>query len=235
MLTSAVGTTAFAKTTGKTEKSVTQSTDQKNGRHTHGKKEKIAEPDNAIGKDKAKSAALKDAGLSESKVDRMHAFVTKLDDGTVVYRVSFKSGDTYYIYKINALTGKVADKKTETTEEHEASKKEHGKNGKREKTAEPENAIGKDKAKAAALKAAGLSESKVDRIHAFVTKLDDGTVVYRVSFKSGDTYYTYKINALTGKVTDKKTETAEEHEASKKEHGNHGKREGKNGSTSSEK
>ena len=127
MSTSMLGTTAFAKSTENADAATSQSTTDKSCRRGHGRTSKVAEPDNAIGKDKAKSAALKAAGFSADKVDRLHAFVTKLDDGTVVYRVSFKSGDTYYTYKINALTGKVADKKTETAEQHEASKKSHGK------------------------------------------------------------------------------------------------------------
>ena len=136
MSASALGTTAFAKTENNSQISTTQTTEQKSNRQGHGKKEKVAEPENAIGKDKAKAAAIKDAGVSEDKVDKARAFVTKLDDGTVVYRVSLKVGDKYYIYKINALTGKVADKRTETAEEHAANKKAHGS---KNKTAETKN------------------------------------------------------------------------------------------------
>ncbi len=224
MTASALGTTALATTTNnKTAASSQSSSAQKTERH--GKPEKVAEPENAIGKDKAKAAALKAAGVSESKVDKVKTFVIKLDDGTVAYRVSFTYGEKYYAYKINATTGKMVDKKIQTAEEHEKNKKERGGkdgHGKREEVSEPENAIGKDKAEAAALKAAGVSESKVDKVKTFVIKLDDGTVVYRVSFKYGEKYYAYKINATTGKVAEKKVQTAEEHEASKKEHGGHG-------------
>ncbi len=134
MTASSLGTTALATTTdnsSKTAASSQSSSAQKTERHGHGKFEKVAEPDNAIGKDKAKAAALKAAGVSESKVDKVRSFVTKLDDGTVVYRVSFKYGEKYYAYKINATTGKVAEKKVQTAEEHEASKKEHGGKGAR--------------------------------------------------------------------------------------------------------
>ena len=129
MSTSVLGTTALAKTTNDNQTTATQSDTQKSGCHGHGKREQVTEPENAIGKEKAKDLALKDAGVSADKVDKARSFVTKLDDGTVVYRVSFKVGEKYYTYKINALTGKVADKKTETAEEHEASKKEHGGHG----------------------------------------------------------------------------------------------------------
>ena len=129
MSSSVLGTTALAETTNNSQTTATQSAEQESGRHGHGKMEKVAEPENAISKDKAKEAALKDAGISSDKVDKIRSFVIKLDDGTVVYRVSFKSGEKYYTYKINALTGNVADKKEQTADEHEASKKEHGKNG----------------------------------------------------------------------------------------------------------
>ncbi len=193
------------------------------------KKEKVEEPENAIGKDKAKTAALKDAGVAEDKVEKIKSFVIKLDDGTVVYKVCFTSGDKYYSYKINALTGAVADKSVQNAEEHEASKKQ-GKHGKKPEVAEPENAIGKDKAKAAALKDAGIAEDKVEKIRSRVTKLDDGTVVYKVGFTSGDKYYSYKINALTGAVVDKSVQSAEEHAAMKA----HGKGNGAKASESTE-
>ena len=211
--TSAFATTAFAATTTN-QTTVTESTSKSAKSGKQGKKEKVAEPENAIGKDKAKAAALKDAGIAEDKVEKIKARVTKLDDGTVVYKVGFTSGDKYYSYKINALTGAVADKSVQSAEEHEASKPQ-GKHEKKEKVVEPENAIGKDKAKTAALKDAGIAEDKVDKIKSRVTKLDDGTVVYKVGFTSGDKYYSYKINALTGAVADKSVQSAEEHEASK--------------------
>ena len=211
---SAFATTAFAATTN--SQSAVESTTGNTKKCGQNKKEKVAEPENAIGKDKAKAAALKEVGVSEDKVEKIKARVTKLDDGTVVYKVGFTSGDQYYSVKINALTGAVVDKTVQSAEEHEASKS-HGKHEQKEKVAEPENAIGKDKAKAAALKEAGITEDKAEKIKSRVTKLDDGTVVYKVSFTSGDKYYSIKVNALTGAVAEKKEQSAEEH-ASLKTH-----------------
>ena len=118
---SAFTTTAFAATTTNSQAAADSSTGkaQKCG---HSKKEKVAEPENAIGKDKAIAAALKEAGISEDKAEKVKSRVTKLEDGTVVYKVSFTSGDKYYSVKINALTGAVADKTVQSVEEHEASK-----------------------------------------------------------------------------------------------------------------
>lgn len=129
MSASVMGTTALAKTTSVTGNTTASTSSQKSNEKTHAKPEKISEPENAIGKDKAKAAALKAAGISESKVDKVKTFVVKLDDGTIAYRVSFTYGEKYYAYKINALTGKVADKKEMTAEEHEKYKKERGGHG----------------------------------------------------------------------------------------------------------
>ena len=206
---SAFATSVSAATTSNNQAAVESSTEN-NQKRGQTKKEKVAEPENAIGKDKAKAAALKEAGITEDKAEKIKTRVTKLDDGTVVYKVGFTSGDKYYSVKINALTGAVVDKTEQSAEEHEASKP-HGKSEKKEKVAEPENAIGKEKAITAALKEAGITEDKVEKIKARVTKLDDGTVVYKVSFTYGDKYYSIKINALTGAVAEKKVQSAEEH------------------------
>ena len=118
---SAFATTAFAATTTNSQAAADSSTGkaQKCG---HSKKEKVAEPKNAIGKDKAIAAALKEAGITEDKAEKIKAHVTKLEDGTVVYKVGITSGDTYYSVKINALTGAVVDKALQSAEEHAALK-----------------------------------------------------------------------------------------------------------------
>ena len=208
---SAFATSVSAATISNNQAAVESSTEN-NQKRGQAKKEKVAEPENAIGKDKAKAAALKEASITEDKAEKIKTRVTKLDDGTVVYKVGFTSGDKFYSVKINALTGAVVDKTEQSAEEHD-----HGKSEKKEKVAEPENAIGKEKAKTAALKEAGITEDKVEKIKARVTKLDDGTVVYKVSFTYGDKYYSIKINALTGAVAEKKVQSAEEH-ASLKTH-----------------
>ena len=124
---SVFATSVSAATTNNTQAAVESSTDNTK-KCEKGKKEKVAEPENAIGKDKAKAAALKEAGITEDKAEKVKSRVTKLDDGTVVYKVSFTSGDKYYSIKINALTGAVAEKKVQSAEEH-ASLKTHSKGG----------------------------------------------------------------------------------------------------------
>ena len=67
---------------------------------------------NYIGVDKAKSIALKDAGVSSSS-----AFFTKAkldrEDGMMVYEVEFYSGDTEYEYEINATSGRIRSRDAE--------------------------------------------------------------------------------------------------------------------------
>lgn len=62
-----------------------------------------------IGIDKAKSIALKDAGLNASEVKFTKAKLDK-DDGTAVYELEFYTGNTEYEYEINASTGTIRDK-----------------------------------------------------------------------------------------------------------------------------
>lgn len=62
-----------------------------------------------IGVDKAKSIALKDAGLSSSEVTFTKAKLDK-EDGTSVYEIEFFAGYTEYEYEINATSGSIRDK-----------------------------------------------------------------------------------------------------------------------------
>ena len=94
---SAVSMTAFAKSSDEMNPSTTveaSAESEKQGRHC--KKEKVAEPENAIGKDAAKAAALKDAGLTADSVEKVKAHVSKSEDGTVIYKVHFTANDTWY-------------------------------------------------------------------------------------------------------------------------------------------
>lgn len=77
------------------------------------KKEKVSEPENAIGKASAKEKALADAGLTIEQVGKAKSRVSTLDDGTIIYKVRFTYDGQKYSYKINALTGEIVDKTTE--------------------------------------------------------------------------------------------------------------------------
>ena len=130
MMLSVFTATAYAKTTEDADpETAAEDTAKTEKQEKRIKKEKVAEPDGSIGKDAAKEAALKDAGITADKVEKIRSRISKLDDGTVVYKVGFTFGEVYYSYKIDALTGSILDKTEMSAEEHEASKpqRKHGK------------------------------------------------------------------------------------------------------------
>lgn len=142
-----------------------------------------------ITKAKAKSIALKHAGVSASKATFVKA---KLDyeDGRRVYEIEFYSGNTEYDYEILASNGKIISYDKEI-ENYEIPRK----------NTSSSTYIGKAKAKSIALKDAGVSASSATFTK---TKLDyeDGIRVYEIEFYTNSTEYEYEINAKTGKICD---------------------------------
>ena len=65
---------------------------------------------NYISRDKAKSIALNDAGLNESKVRQLEVELDKEDNK---YEVDFEYNGKEYSYEINATTGKIIDKEVD--------------------------------------------------------------------------------------------------------------------------
>ena len=102
---------------------------------------------------------------------------------------------------------KKSEKKAGTTSKNDknAKKKET-----RQKTAEPENAIGKEAAKEKALTDAGVTAEQAGKVKSRISQLDDGTVIYKVSFIFDGQKYSYQINAVSGEVVEKSTEDAVE-------------------------
>lgn len=72
-------------------------------------KSKANSSSNYIGADKAKTIALKDAGLFASAVTFTKAKLDR-EDGIRIYEIEFLSGNKEYEYEINASTGKILDK-----------------------------------------------------------------------------------------------------------------------------
>ena len=142
-----------------------------------------------ITKAKAKSIALKHAGVSASKATFVKA---KLDyeDGRRVYEIEFYSGNTEYDYEILASNGKIISYDKEI-ENYEIPRK----------NTSSSTYIGKAKAKSIALKDAGVSASSATFTK---TKLDyeDGIRVYEIEFYTNSAEYEYEINAKTGKICD---------------------------------
>ena len=99
---------------------------------------------------------------------------------------------------------------SEAAQDSEAQSTPHTKKGgKKQEAAEPENAIGKDAAKEIALADAGLSAEQVEKVRARVSDAD-GTVVYKVHFTYDGQRYSYRIDALSGEIIDKKVSDASE-------------------------
>lgn len=182
--------------------------------HTRKAKEEVEAPENAIGKDAAKEKALADAGISAENAGKVKARLSKLDDGTVVYKVCFIVDSQKYSYSIDAVSGAVLDKKSEAVTGNTANcGKNHGK--KKQKVEAPENAIGKDAAKEKALADAGISTETAGKVKARVSQLDDGTFVYKVRFIADSKKYSYSVNALSGEILDKSSEEITEEERAK--------------------
>jgi len=105
---------------------------------------------------------------------------------------------------------------------------------KKQEVEEPENAIGKDAAKAKALEDAGVTAEQTGKVRSHVSQLDDGTVIYKVRFTCDGKRYSYQINATTGAVIDKSTEAVTEDTAKRSgKHGRHGTKDGSTSGTAS--
>ena len=66
-----------------------------------------------IGVDKATEIALADAGLSEDDVTFTKQ-APDIDDGVSIYEIEFTSGETKYEYDIEAATGKIFSRDTDS-------------------------------------------------------------------------------------------------------------------------
>ena len=86
----------------------------------------------------------------------------------------------------------------------------HGKPDRKPSVAEPENAVGKDAAKAKALADAGVTEEQAGKVKARVSQLEDGTVIYKVHFSYNGQRYSYRIDAVSGDIVNKTVEPVTE-------------------------
>lgn len=136
-----------------------------------------------IGNDAALSAALTHAGLSRNDVKNIEIELD-YEYGLMVYEVEFESGSAEYEYGIDARSGDIIWVENE--------------DGYSFRQGRPDF-IYTDKAKAAALSHAGLTEAQVSKLH---TELDheDGGYVCEVEFIYGGYEYHYEIDAESGAV-----------------------------------
>lgn len=155
-----------------------------------------------ISAEKAKSIALSNAGVSES-----NATFTKVeldrDDNRPNYDIEFFTSTNEYDFDINADTGEVQDKSSESIA---AQAKDNDNNVIAETgAAQASNAkdngsyIGTNKAKQVALEHAGVAAGSAS-FEKVELDAEHGTNVYEVEFVSGNKEYDYEINATTGKI-----------------------------------
>lgn len=142
-----------------------------------------------VGLEGAKTAALKDAGVSA-----VQATFTKAEpdyeDGKQVYDIEFHTATHEYEYEILAATGGVYSRSAEAFHTTGAGTNSGG-----------ATYIGMDHAKAAALEHAGLTAAQAVFTHASMDR-DHGKMVYELEFRQGRTEYEYKIDAATGRILD---------------------------------
>lgn len=150
-------------------------------------------PDNDVGLEGAKAAALADAGVSAAQ-----AVFTKAErdyeDGVPVYDLEFHTSTHEYEYEILAASGGVYSRSVEALPTVLPS-------------ASPGSStyIGIERAKAIALERAGLSAGQAVITHVQMDR-DDGAVVYEIEFRQGRVEHEFKIDAVTGRILEYETD-----------------------------
>lgn len=163
-----------------------------------------------IGKEKAKSIALTNAGTKESKVKKLE-IEFDADSGRLTYEVDFQVAEKEYEYDIDAKTGEIIHKETDVDDDYKesiinsTSDKTSNSNSSSSTNKTSTNYITKSKAKSIAFNNAGVSSSSVRNLEVEFDK-DDGVASYEIEFKVGNKEYSYDINAKTGKIIDKEVE-----------------------------
>ena len=164
----------------------------------------------AITQKDARKIALEDAGLTEAEVT-ISAEKLDTENGVAVYEVDFVKGNVKYEYDINATTGAVYSKSSESTAVPTTEAETAAANATVAPTAENRsnnNYIGLERAKAIALGDAGLSAASVTFTEA-KPDFDDGVPNYDLDFYTATHEYDYEINAQTGAIMDKSVEVNE--------------------------
>jgi len=161
---------------------------------------------NYIGVEKAKSIALKDAGVSGATFVKAKL---ETEDGVKVYDVEFYKANVEYDYEIDAITGKILEKdldienfsipkKKATT--NKQTTKATTKSKVKTSTKKAAKDIGVEKAKSIALKDAGVSNVKFTKAK---VDYENGIKVYDIEFCKGNKEYDYEIEAATGKIRER--------------------------------
>lgn len=141
-----------------------------------------------ISTEAATEKAIRHAGVT---ADRLIGLETELDYeyGSMVYEIEFTADGTEYEYDIDALTGDVLwfEKEGKGIFEQGGS------------VLEDTNTVGKDKAKQAALRHAGVKEADAKQLKIELDR-DGGRYIYEIEFKYSGYEYEYEIDAASGSV-----------------------------------
>lgn len=142
-----------------------------------------------IGEARAKSIALKHAGVSEAKANvvNLARFVKR---GTMVYKVVFLANDAKYYYELNAASGEIVA--------YNRNARKDAKPGAAAQSGQ--TYIGNEKAEEIALAHAKVSRASVRK---FDIELDNhrGRTAYEVEFTTDQgVEYDYEIDAVTGEI-----------------------------------
>ena len=184
-----------------------------------------AEEARDIGLEKAKTAALTHAGVTEKDVTFTKSKKDS-DDGRLVYEFEFVKGSTEYDYEVDAATGSIIAFSKETVDSAENVSETPLASGQATSgqttsgqttsgqssagTSQPSsNYIGVDKAKSIALNHAGVKASAATFTKVKLDK-DDGHYDYEIEFYAGGMEYEYEIDATTGKIRDYDSERMED-------------------------
>ena len=133
----------------------------------------------------AQLEALSAAGFTDKEVQELSVYLDAQDAET--YIVEFSHEGKNYSYKINAQNGSIMYG-------------EDGSEGTSAATVQYYDIyIGETEAKNIALKDIGVTEADVEELTVELLG-NDNTTLYRVSYKYGDTNYSYDIDALTGEI-----------------------------------
>lgn len=143
-----------------------------------------------ISKDAAKAAAIAHAGVSADSVTGFECELDR-DHGAYIYEIEFRSGSYEYDYDINAETGAVIKFQKDLDDDAKPADKTPA--------TSTTTYIGKDAAKSAALKHAGLDASAI-RDYSCELDVDYGKARYEIEFEANGVEYEYEIDALSGNV-----------------------------------
>ena len=158
----------------------------------------IASDSSYIGKDKAKEIVFNDSGVLEKDVYDLEIDMD-LESGILVYEVDFSVDGIEYEYDIEATSGEVVWKKTEKDDDYYEKKNDNL------DSKSDSSYIGKEKAKEIAFNDSGVLEKDVYDLEVELD-YDDGSILYEVTFNINKMEYEYDIDAVSGKIINKRVE-----------------------------